>query len=224
MDYNAGMSASITLRPATPEDAEAAAPLIYSTMGTLGDFLFGRPGPEGTVRVLESLFREPGHILSHEYSTLAEAEGTIAGVAQEIPEADLSKATLRLAGAFRKCFGWGAAIGLAWRGFPLAFEGDAEPGELYVNTLAVAAAYRKRRIGRILLEDAERRARDLNIPTCSLSVMLHNTEAFHFYQRVGYRVDRKVISRLHAPGVQYSGFHRMIKTVAGRPAKADPTR
>jgi ribosomal protein S18 acetylase RimI-like enzyme len=215
------MSASITLRPATPEDAAAAAPLIYSTMGTLGDFLFGQPSPEGTIRVLAALFREPGHILSHQFSTLAEAEGTIAGIAQEIPEADLSKATLRLPWAFTKCFGWRAAIGLAWRGFPLAFEGDAEAGELYVNTLAVASAYRKRGIGRALLEDAERRARDLNIPACSLSVMLHNTEAFNFYQRVGFRIDRKVISKLHAEGVQYSGFYRMIKTVEARPVKTD---
>lgn len=221
LDYNAGMSASIALRPATPEDAEAAAPLIYSTQGTLGDFLFGRPGPEGTIRVLAALFREPGHILSYQYSTLAEAEGTIAGIAQEIPEAELSKATLRLPWAVKKCFGWGAALGLARRGFPLAFEGDAEPGELYVNTLAVGSAFRKRGIGRALLEDAERRARRLHIPTCSLSVMLHNTEAFHFYQRVGYRIDRKVISKLHAPGVQYSGFHRMIKPVEGRPAETD---
>ena len=218
------MPNSITLRPAIPEDAEAAAPLIYSAMGTLGDFLFGQPGPEGTIRVLAALFREPGHILSYQFSTLAEAGGSIAGIAQEIPEAELSKATLGLVRAFIKCSGWRAAIGLAWRGFPLAFEGDAEPGELYVNTLAVASAYRKRGIGRALLEDAERRARSLNIPTCSLSVMLHNTEAFLFYQRVGYRIDRKVISKLRAPGVQYSGFHRMIKPVEERPAKTDPTK
>ncbi len=215
------MSNSLSLRPATPEDAEAAAPLIYSTMGTLGDYLFGRPGPEGTIRVLASLFREPGHILSYQYSTLAEAEGTIAGIAQEIPEAELSKATLGLVRSIIKVCGWKAAAGLAWRGFPLAFEGDAEPGELYVNTLAVGSAFRKRGIGRALLEDAERRARSLNIPTCSLSVMLHNTEAFIFYQRVGYRIDRKVISKLRAPGVQYSGFHRMIKPVEGLPAETD---
>ena len=227
MGYNADMVAlhtpSLTLRPATPEDAEPAAVLMYETMGTLGDFLFGQSAGAGTIRVLAALFRERGHFLSYQYSVLAEMEGTIAGIAQEIPEAELSKATLHLARTFSKCFGWRAGFGLAWRGFPLAFEGDAEAGEFFVSTLAVAPAHRKRGIGRALLEDAERRAQDLNISTCSLSVMLHNTGAFRFYQRAGYRVDRKVISKLRAPGVQYSGFYRMIKPLEGRPAKTDGT-
>jgi hypothetical protein len=51
--------------------------------------------------------------------------------------------------------------------------------------------------------------------------MLHNTNAFRFYQRVGYRVDRKVPGKLHAPGVQYSGFHRMVKPLKDRPADTE---
>ncbi len=225
LGYNADMAAfyppSLILRPATPEDAEPAASLMYETMGTLGDFIFGQPTGAGTTRVLAALFRERKHFLSYQYSILAEMDGTIAGIAQEIPEEELSKATVQLARAVAKCFGWRAAIGLAWRGFPLAFEGDAEAGEYYVSTLAVAPAYRNRGIGRALLEDAARRARDLNISTISLSVMLHNTNAFRFYQREGYRVDRKVISKLRAPGVQYSGFHRMIKLLKDQPADAE---
>jgi ribosomal protein S18 acetylase RimI-like enzyme len=212
-------SPSITLRSATPEDAEPASALIYETMGTLGDYLFGHAAGGGTLPVLSALFRESGHFLSHQYSILAEAEGTIVGIAQEIPESDLSKATIQLVRVLASCFGLGAALRLAWRGFPLAFEGDAEAGELYVNTLAVAPAYRNRGIGRALLEDAERRAQELHISVCSLSVMLHNTNAFRFYKRAGYRVDRKVISKLRAPGVQYSGFHRMIKTLSAQPAE-----
>ncbi len=222
MGYNVKMisqtSLPVTLRSAVPEDAEPAAALIYETMGTLGDYLFGYAAGGGTLRVLSALFRESGHFLSHQYSILAETEGAIVGIAQEIPESELSAATIQLVRALAKCFGWGAAIRLAWRGFPLAFEGDAEPGELYVNTLAVAPAYRNRGIGRALLEDAERRAQALHIAVCSLSVMLHNTNALRFYQRAGYRVDRKVISKLHAPGVQYSGFHRMIKPLPEQPA------
>jgi ribosomal protein S18 acetylase RimI-like enzyme len=160
LDYNAGMSDSITLRPATPDDADPAAALVYETMGSLGDYLFGHASDGGTIRVLAALFRERGHFLSYQYSILAEAEGTVVGIAQEMPESELSKATLQLVRALVKCYGWKAAVRLAWRGFPLAFEGDAEAGEYYVSTLAVAPAYRNRGIGRILLEDAERRARN----------------------------------------------------------------
>jgi ribosomal protein S18 acetylase RimI-like enzyme len=202
---------SLSLRPATPDDAGLAAAIIYETMGTLGDYLLGQNNREDTIRTLAILFRERRHLLSYQFSTLAELQGEIVGIAQALPGADLWKAAIGLARACAKCLGLGAALRLAWRGLPLAFEPDAEAGEFYVETLAVAPTSRNRGIGRVLLEDAERRARDLNFPVCSLSVMLHNTDALRFYQRVGYRVDRKVSTRLRTAGVQYNGFYRMVK-------------
>jgi ribosomal protein S18 acetylase RimI-like enzyme len=202
---------SLALRPAIPADAEKAAALIYETTGTLGDYLFGQSNRADTIRVLAVLFREPDHLLSFESSTLAEAGGEILGIAQALPGADLWKVEIGLARTCAKCLGWGAALRLGWRGMPLIFEPDAGAGEFYVETLAVAPGHRNRGIGRVLLEDAERRAREINFPVCSLSVMLQNTNALRFYQRAGYRLDRKVTTRLHAAGVQYNGFFRMVK-------------
>lgn len=204
-------NSSFSLDPATPDDAEQASALIYETMGNLGDYLLGQSNRKDTILALAILFRERGHLLSYQFSTLAKVEGKIVGITQAIPGADLWKVTVRLVRACATCLGLGSAIRLAWRGFPLAFEPDAEGGEYYVNTLAVAPTHRNRGIGRALLEGAERRARNLNFPICSLSVMLQNADALRFYQRVGYCVDRKVISRFHAPGVQYNGFYRMVK-------------
>jgi len=215
------LESPLSLRPATPDDAEPASALIYDTMGTLGDYLLGGSNREETVRLLALLFREGGHLLSFQFSTLAELEGKVIGIAQAVPESDLSKVTIQLVRASAKCFGLRAALRLAWRGFPLAFEGDSEPGEYYVNTLAVESAHRNRGAGRALLADAERRAREKNISTLSLSVMLQNADALRFYQRVGFRMDRKVISRLRVPGVQYNGFYRMIKPVKEQAAAVD---
>jgi hypothetical protein len=131
-------ASSLSLRPALPDDAEQASALIYETMGTLGDFLFGQSGREDTLRVLAILFREKGHLLSYQFSTLAEAEGEIAGIAQAMPGADLGKVTIRLVRACAKCFGISAALRLAWRGLPLALEPDAEAGEFYVNKIGRA--------------------------------------------------------------------------------------
>jgi ribosomal protein S18 acetylase RimI-like enzyme len=207
------IESSVSLRPAVPFDANAASALIYETMPTLGEYLFGQPDAEGTIRVLAVLFREPGHLLSYQFSTLAEAAGKIVGIAQSLPSADLAKATARMVRVCGKCFGLRSALRLAWRGFPLAFEPDAEPGEWYVNTLAVASSRRNRGVGRALLENAERQARERSLPVCSLSVMLHNTGAKKFYEQVGYRAVRKHISRFRSPGVKYTGFYRMIKPV-----------
>ena len=218
MDYNAPMASralpAVVLRPAAPEDAEPAAALIYETLATLGEYLFGQPHAQGTIRVLTELFREKGHLLSYQFSTLAEADREVIGIAQALPSADLGRAVRQIVGACRRRFGLRFALRLAWRGFPLAFEPDTKPDEYYINTLAVAPARRNRGVGRTLLEDAERRGRELGLPVCSLSVMLHNADAKRLYERQGFRIDLKHISRLHAPGVNYSGFYRMVKPIA----------
>jgi ribosomal protein S18 acetylase RimI-like enzyme len=215
---------ALSLRPAAPDDADRAAELIYETMGTLGDYLFGQSNREDVLRVLAVLFEKKGHLLSFQFATLAEAEGEIVGIAQALPGADLWKAAIGLVRACAEGLGFGAAIRLAWRGLPLALEPDAEAGEFYVETLAVASSRRNRGIGRVLLEDAGRRARDLGFPICSLSVMLQNEHALRFYQREGYRIDRKVTTRLRVAGVQYNGFYRMVKRLDVLPAgeKGEP--
>lgn len=219
LDYNAGMTAqresALSLRPATPDDADPAAALIYETALALGDYIFGQPGREGTVRRLAILFREKGHLFSHQITTLAVTGGEVVGLAQSIPSADLGMAGVRLVRACVKCFGLGAAIRIAWRSYPLAFEPDAKPGEFYVDTLAVAPSHRNRGIGGALLRDAERQARERGLPVCSLSVMLHNTDALRFYKREGFREDLRYETKLRAPGVQYTGFYRMIKPLSG---------
>jgi ribosomal protein S18 acetylase RimI-like enzyme len=213
--YNDGMSAvhgpSLRLRAASPEDALGAADLIYETMGTFGDYLFGQPGREESIRVVAALFRRPGHLLSFEHSTLAEADGGIVGIAQAFPGAELWKAALGLMRACIRCFGLRFALGLAWRGLPLASEPVAGADEYYVQTLAVSPSFRNRGIGRALLQNAQRQTAERGFPVCSLDVMLNNPDALRFYQREGFTIARKVESRLRAPGVQYAGFYRMRK-------------
>jgi ribosomal protein S18 acetylase RimI-like enzyme len=219
LGYNSGMAGQrescVSLRPATPDDADPAAALIYETAGTLGDYVFGQTGRTGTIRVLALLFREKGHLFSYQHTTLAVSAGEIVGLVQSFPGGDMWKAGFGLVRACLKCFGLRATIRGIRRGYPLAFEPDAQPGEYYVETLAVAPSRRNRGIGRGLLEHAEQRGRELGFPICSLSVLLHNAEAIRFYTRAGYREDLKYLTRLRAPGVEYTGFYRMIKPISG---------
>jgi ribosomal protein S18 acetylase RimI-like enzyme len=219
LDYNSGMPAEIesqiTLRPATPEDAEPAAALIYETALTLGDYIFGQTGRDGSIRVLARLFPERDHLFSYQTTTLAQSAGEVVGLIQALPADDLWKAGIGFMRACWKCFGLRHTIRGVARAYPLAFEPDAKAGEFYVDTLAVHPAHRNRGIGRALLHDAERRGRERGFPVCSLSVMLHNTDALRFYKRAGYREDLRYETKLRAPGVQYGGFYRMIKPLSG---------
>jgi ribosomal protein S18 acetylase RimI-like enzyme len=207
--------AEVALRPARPADAESAAAIIYETMPTLGEYLFGRPDASGVIRVLAAVFPIPGQLLSYSFSTVAVAGSEVVGVIQALPSDAMGRAAVGLARAVGRAFGWGSALRLAWRGFPLAFEPDTKPGEYYVNTLAVAPGRRNQGIGALLLDGACRRAGQLGFSICSLGVLLHNTEAKRFYEREGFREELKYETRPLAPGVQYTGFYRMIKRTGG---------
>jgi ribosomal protein S18 acetylase RimI-like enzyme len=219
MGYNSHVNTKtgsrIRLRPATPDDAGPAAALIYETALSLGDYVFGQTGRTGTTRILAALFREQGHLFSYEFSTLAVEQGAVVGIVQAMPAAELGRAGVGLLLACARRLGLRATLGVAMRSFPLAFEPDAKKGEFYVDTLAVDPAHRHSGIGHLLLAEAERRAREAGFTVCSLSVMLHNTDALRFYRREGYHEDLRYETKLRAPNVQYTGFHRMIKSLTG---------
>jgi ribosomal protein S18 acetylase RimI-like enzyme len=204
---------SVILRPAAPDDAEPAAALIYETAGTLGDYVFGTIGRNETVRVLAVLFRRERHLFSYDTATLAVSGGEVVGIVQAMPGADLLRTGARLVREYARCYGWRSALRLAGRAYPLAFEPDAKAGEYYVETLAVAPSRRNQGIGGMLLAEAQRRGRQLGFTICSLSVMLHNTDALRFYRRMGFHEDLVYRTRLRAPDVQYTGFYRMIKSL-----------
>jgi ribosomal protein S18 acetylase RimI-like enzyme len=201
----------IDFRPARPEDAGVAAALMHDTMASLGMYVFGQPGPEETVRFLERIFPMEGHRFSAGFTTLAEISGRTVGLLQAIPGDRLVAVTIELLHAVRRAFGWRTAFGLIRRGLPLAGEPDAENGEYYIECLSVAPEFRNRGIGRSLLQEAEVQARQQGFQVCSLGVLLENGAARRLYERVGYRVERKVISRLTAPAAGYAGFYRMVK-------------
>jgi ribosomal protein S18 acetylase RimI-like enzyme len=201
----------ISFRPARPEDAGAAAALMHATMGSLGAYIFNQSGPEETIRFLAKLFPLEGHRYSVSFTTLAEQDGGTVGLLQAIPGNRLGAVTLNLLFAIRRAHGWRAAFSLVRRGLPLASEPDAKDGEYYIECLSVAPACRNLGIGRRLLEEAERLARRAGFRACSLGVFLENEAARRLYERAGYRVEQKVISRLTAPEAGYSGFYRMVK-------------
>src|SRR5262245_57246233 len=58
-----------------------------------------------------------------------------------------------------------------------------------INYLGVDPAYRRRGVGRLLMQHAEDTLRALGCPKINLLVRQTNTEVIAFYERVGYKVD-----------------------------------
>ncbi len=62
----------------------------------------------------------------------------------------------------------------------------------WINYLAVASAYRRRGIGRRMVDEVEKRLQALGCPKINLQVRSSNTDVIEFYQKLGFAVDDAV--------------------------------
>ena len=62
----------------------------------------------------------------------------------------------------------------------------------WMNYLAVAPAYRRRGIGRRMVEEIQKRLHALGCPKINLQVRSSNTDVIEFYQKLGFAVDDAV--------------------------------
>ena len=59
----------------------------------------------------------------------------------------------------------------------------------WVNYLAVAADCRKRGLGRLLMDEAETRLREIGCPKINLQIRRSNADVVAFYRSIGYSED-----------------------------------
>ncbi len=69
---------------------------------------------------------------------------------------------------------------------------ETEPGEFYLDSMAVLPEFRKRGIASKMLKAGITHAAKLNIPTVSLVVSPLKPQAQHLYESVGFRYDRDI--------------------------------
>jgi ribosomal protein S18 acetylase RimI-like enzyme len=59
----------------------------------------------------------------------------------------------------------------------------------WINYLAVHPDHQRHGLGRVLMEQAERRLRELGCAKVNLQIRASNDAAVEFYRRIGYTVD-----------------------------------
>jgi ribosomal protein S18 acetylase RimI-like enzyme len=62
----------------------------------------------------------------------------------------------------------------------------------WVNYLAVALAYRRRGLGRLIMEAAEEKIRATGCPKINLQIRADNVEVVKFYENIGYKTEARV--------------------------------
>jgi ribosomal protein S18 acetylase RimI-like enzyme len=196
------------VRAARESDAEPVALLLYESAAPMYDRFTG--GRKRAVRLLTRAFESPGNNASREVVTVAELDGRVAGALAAFPVYE----TVSRAGAFLKLafrvippWRWPSAMWLYWSG-ARAVPNPPE-SSFYIDALAVDEPLRRRGAARALLAAAERRARELDLPSIALDTSLDNRPARALYLSAGYD---EVAYRPAGRGLP--GFVALVKRVA----------
>ena len=209
MDSEA-VSPPVLLRPATPDDAREAAPLIREAGPALFDRVFG-PCPADAVHFFERLFARSDVPFSYQSALVAVQEGEVVGLALAAPAWARRQNSWRMLYLLPRYRGLLAPLRL----LPVvhAFWGATSPPPreaYYLSILAVRPDRRGRGIGGRLLAAVDREASEAGCSMVCLHAELDNAGARRFYERHGYRATSEhPTPRAAAWGV--AGFAAMRK-------------
>jgi GNAT superfamily N-acetyltransferase len=172
------------LRRATPDDAPAAAPLIFEAIPSIEIVLGDR---RTALRAIEACFVAPRTELSSRFGMVAEWKGEVAGVAIAFPSRLFGSLKLGTGVVLARTAGPRHATELVRRARVLdRMLPKVGPDDLYVSILAVGEPHRRRGVGSALMERVLAAAERMG-----LGVALHTAmdePARRLYEGLGFRV------------------------------------
>ncbi len=187
----------VRFRPATPEDAAVAAPLIYSSGPDSFNYVFTTRDGGDALAFLHSCFVDGAGEFGWRNHWVGEADGRVVAVGAGYG-AD-TKWPFTLAAARQIIGHYGLRRGLAVIVRGLRVESVIRPpdGDMhYLAHLAVLQELRGQGVGRALIDHLIGLARDAGRRRITLDVAASNPRAEALYQRTGFRVTIERKSRL----------------------------
>ena len=167
----------ISLRPAVKSDIPDLARLLQMAGGGLMDAIYHDLIPGQSVgETMEARFRNEASYNHFRYSTVAVADGEIAG-------------SVNLYALDDPVAHWTDPIVPETRRLVLQPFGHLKPaGGLYVDFIAVYPGFRSKGVGRLLLAFAVSEAQRKGLPLVHLHVFEQNEAAVRLYQSVGFDI------------------------------------
>ena len=204
----------IQVRYAIKDDAEVCARLIYMTMGTMADYLMGNDETAEAINILEQLFRREKNRYSYQYTNLAIIDGEIAGLLLSYPGRILKLLDLPMMGSIIAVNELPEALRFFVRSIPLMMVKEVEVDEYFINNVAVLPNFRRRGVGKLLMNLAEKLAKESGLNKCALTVEINNEPAVKLYQQLGYQIVGTVKVEKLERMIGFEGLYRMVKVLA----------
>jgi ribosomal protein S18 acetylase RimI-like enzyme len=180
----------VVLRPARPDDALLAAPLMYSSGPKAFDFVFAEGKEGGTLDFLFWAFQRDDVMFSYRHHWVAEVDGKVLGLMGNFTKQ--SAARTQLANGIQMIRYLGLAKGLKalMRGLTFEIRLVKPPLAdcLNISHVGVAAESRGMGLGSKLIDHAEKQARIQGFKKISLDVSVINPRAQQLYERLSFKV------------------------------------
>ena len=162
------------IRKATPNDAHEAVRLLRDAADEILLFHPGSDTSEGAYPVLEQFYRLERGRYSYKNFLVCEDAGRVVGVLLSYGSQNPQE------------FDEPIMAHLRARGLDTEVVTEARPGELYIDTCAVAPEYRGQKIGKSLFAAAHERAQEMGLGVLSLLVDCNKRRNHDIYQRWGF--------------------------------------
>ena len=177
---------AVGFRPAMPEDADVAVPLIYSSGPAAFDYVFGADRAEAFLR--RAFVADDGEF-SHCRHEVALLRGHVAAVGAAFDGRAALAFTVAAARQILSCYGVLTGAGVIVRGLRTErVIRPPKPRELYLAHLGVLPALRGSGIGTRLVQALLERRDPLQHDLVALDVAVTNPRAEALYARLGFEV------------------------------------
>ena len=159
------------IRPATPTDASAVAPLMFQAMEEIVYKMIGKDHKEEAIALLKNLFEQEDNQYSYKNAWVYEEEGAVIGSVIAYDGAHLHRLRAPVLALLRSSYG-----------IDIVLEDETAAGELYIDTLSVLPTAQGRGIGSQLV----RHLCEVSTQPLGLLVDVNNPEAERLYTRLGF--------------------------------------
>ena len=159
------------IRPATPTDASAVAPLMFQAMEEIVYKMIGKDHKEEAIALLQKLFEQEDNQYSYKNAWLYEENNTVIGSIIAYDGAHLHRLRAPVLALIRSSYG-----------IDIVLEDETNEGELYIDTLSVLPTAQGKGIGSKLITHLKKVATQ----PIGLLVDVQNPQAERLYSRLGF--------------------------------------
>ncbi len=190
----------LEFRPARPEDAPAAVPLLYSSGPAAMEYVLGREASRSPMQFMEYAFRDGAGETGYRNHTVVTHAGQIVGAGACFSGENAFPFLISAIRQLLTFYGPLRGIAVIRRG--LEFEHLVKPPSRsmhYIGHLGVPEIWQGRGVGRRMIEHFLEIGRRRNRSKAVLDVSVENPRALALYEQIGFRTTEELISTL--PGV-----------------------